>query len=83
MTRRSTDGPAASAKDKPGKPQAQKPDEDPLTQNLKRAFDEVTEEPIPQAWLDLVSKLESQGGAAQDSSPTDEATVPPLPPSPP
>jgi hypothetical protein len=41
--------------------------DDPLTRNLKRVYDEVAAEPIPEDWLKLLDQLDAKAkGRADD-----------------
>jgi hypothetical protein len=36
--------------------------DDPLTRNLKRVYEEIAAEPIPEGWLKLLDQLDQKGG---------------------
>jgi hypothetical protein len=40
---------------------------DPLTRNLKRAYDEVAAEPIPAEWLTLLGRLDGRTEDGDDA----------------
>ncbi len=35
--------------------------DDPLTRNLKKVYDEVAAEPIPEEWIKLLDQLDAKG----------------------
>ena len=40
-----------------------------IDRNLKQAFDELAGEPLPERFVDLLSRLRADGTGAQDTSP--------------
>lgn len=36
------------------------PDDDPLTRNLKRVYEQVAAEPIPEEWLGLLEQIDKK-----------------------
>lgn len=51
-----------------GKPEEFKPagaaGDDPLTRNLKKVYDEVAAEPIPEDWMKLLDQIDAKANKA-------------------
>lgn len=40
-------------------------DDDPLTRNLKKLYNEVADEPIPDDWMKLLEQMDAKAAAAR------------------